>query len=91
MRYFLIILLLFVNFSSAVEFGEYSFNKYVGINQQLQNQRASALRRQRQYNQIPTRNIKYPTSYNKYPNITRGQQYGLSARQRYSPRYYNSL
>lgn len=74
--------------ASDAEFGKYRYSQYLGIQQQLQNQRVNAIRRQRMYNQNPTRNIRYPSMNNPYPNIQRSNA-GLTARQRYSAQYYN--
>lgn len=73
----------------GAEFGEYQYSQYLGIQQQLQNQRMRALRMQRMRNVSPTRNIQYPSRDNPYPNINRTRSYGISAKQRYSPEYYN--
>ena len=43
------------------------------------------------YNQIPTRNIMYPTLNNPYPNIQKSYAARIPPRQRYSPAYYRSL
>lgn len=72
------------------EFGQYRYSKYLGIQQQLQVQRANAIRRQRMYNQNPTRNIQYPSLNNPYPNIQRTSA-RITPRQRYSASYYNNL
>ena len=74
--------------NADAEFGQYRYSQYLGIQQQLQNQRINAIRRQRMYNQNPTRNIRYPSMGNPYPNIQRSNA-GLTARQRYSAQYYN--
>ena len=76
-------------FAFGAEFGEYQYSEYLGIQQQLQNQRARALRMQRMRNISPTRNIQFPSRDNPYPNINRTRPYGLSAKERYSPEYYN--
>ena len=85
--------LLFFNSLEAIsneEFGQYRYSKYLGIQQQLQNQRINAIRRQRMYNQSPTRNIRYPSANNPYPNIQRASYAArISPRQRYSAQYYN--
>ena len=74
------------------EFGQYRYSQYLGIQQQLQNQRVNAIRRQRMYYQNPTRNIRYPSMNNPYPNIQRGSYAArLTPRQRYSAQYYRSL
>ncbi|MBQ8636007.1 hypothetical protein IJ425_07640 [bacterium] len=78
-------------FALDSEFGQYRYSQYLGIQQQLQNQRANALRRQRMYNQSPTRNIQYPSANNPYPNIQRSSAARISPRQRYSAQYYRSL
>lgn len=78
-------------FASDAQFGQYRYSQYLGIQQQLQAQRTNALRRQRMYNQSPTRNIRYPSANNRYPNIQRNYSTGISARQRYSPQYYQRL
>ena len=95
-KYFLLLLpiVLFFslkNFSFAdEEFGQYRYTKYLGIQQQLQNQRANAIKRQRMYNQSPTRNIRYPSANNPYPNIQRASYAArINPRQRYSSQYYN--
>ena len=78
--------------ASEPEFGQYRYSQYLGIQQQLQNQRANAIRRQRMYYQNPTRNIRYPSMNNPYPNIQRGSYAArLTPRQRYSAQYYRSL
>jgi len=94
MRAILLILTLLIfqqTIANEAEFGQYRYTKYLGIQQQLQNQRANALRRQKMYRQYPTRNIQYPTMNNPYPNIQRSYSARLTPRQRYSPRYYQSL
>ena len=75
-------------YADEAEFGKYRYSQYLGIQQQLQNQRINAIRRQRIYNQNPTRNIRYPSIGNPYPNIERNN-YTLNPRQRYSSQYYN--
>ena len=75
--------------SLGAEFGEYQYSQYLGIQQQLQNQRARAIRMQRMRSLSPTRNIQFPSRDNPYPNINRTRPYGLSAKERYSPEYYN--
>ena len=88
----ILLLLIFQNcLANEAEFGKYRYSQYLGIQQQLQNQRANAIRRQRMYNQIPTRNIQYPSANNPYPNIQRSYAARLTPRQRYSARYYQSL
>lgn len=77
--------------ANEVEFGQYRYSQYLGIQQQLQNQRANAIRRQRMYYQNPTRNIRYPNAYNQYPNIQRSYAARLTPRQRYSAQYYRNL
>ena len=88
-----IIILIFLysipTLASDAEFGQYRYTQYLGIQQQLQNQRANAIRRQRMYNQSPTRNIQYPSANNPYPNIQRSYAARISPRQRYSSQYYN--
>ena len=87
---FLVIIASFLFLSSfGAEFGEYQYSQYLGIQQQLQNQRARAIRMQRMRNISPTRNIQYPSRDNPYPNINRTRSYGISAKERYSPEYYN--
>lgn len=94
MKHIVTIFLFFI-FQSALaepEFGQYRYTQYLGLQQQLQNQRMNAMRRARVYNQSPTRNIRYPNSANPYPNIQRNYEYRhLTPRQRYSPRYYQNL
>ena len=75
-------------FAEEAEFGQYRYSQYLGVQQQLQNQRINAIRRQRIYSQNPTRNIRYPSAGNPYPNIQRTNN-SLNARQRYSSQYYN--
>ena len=72
-RFFLVLVLMFLCQIKifGAEFGEYQYSEYLGIQQQLQNQRLMAQRRQIRYNKSPTRNIRYPNSYSKYPNIER--------------------
>ena len=77
--------------SFGAEFGQYQYSQYLGIQQQLQNQRNNALRRQRLYAQNPTRNIRYPDRNNPYPNIQRTNYRRLTPKQRYSMDYYRSL
>ena len=91
-KIFFVVLLLFYSlpiYADNAEFGKYRYTQYLGIQQQLQNQRANAIRRQRMYNQSPTRNIQYPNSNNPYPNIQRSYAARISPRQRYSSQYYN--
>ncbi len=57
------------------EFGQYRYSNYIGVQQQLNNQRRRAIYQRRLYNQNPTRNIYYPHSYNSYPNIERNRNY----------------
>lgn len=74
--------------ANEAKFGEYRYTQYLGLQQQLQNQRVNALRKQRIYNQNPTRNIRYPSANNPYPNI---QKYSaVPTQRRYSPQYYNA-
>lgn len=88
----IIFLFLFFNVAIASEFGEYQYGKYLGIQQQLQTQRNIALRRARLQNQNPTRNIRYPSANNPYPNIQKTTyRRSLTPQQRYSARYYNTL
>ena len=70
--------------ANCAEFGEYQYRQYLGLQQQLQNQRARAIRNQRRYNQSPTRNIRYPSAGNPYPNISRTYNPQVNAKQRYS-------
>lgn len=91
---FVIILTIFIfqnAYAQEETFGKYRYTKYLGVQQQLQNQRANALRRQRMYYQNPTRNIQYPSMNNPYPNIQRSYSTRLTPRQRYSPSYYRNL
>ena len=91
-KIFFVLFLFFIlnEYSFAAEFGEYQYKEYLGVQQMLQNQRAMAQRRQMRYNTNPTRNIKYPNRYSQYPNIeTKQTHVPLSARQRYSPAYFN--
>lgn len=74
MGYFLIFLFLLFNpaFASDAQFGRYNYSNYAAMNQQLQYQRANAIRRQRMYNQSPARNIVIPRgNAGYYPNIER--------------------
>ena len=90
MKMLLSFLILFLNIAYASEFGEYRYSQYLGLQQQLQNQRMMAIKKQRMYNQSPTRNIRYPSRNNPYPNIQRAQTYpALNSRQRYSAQYYS--
>jgi len=94
MKYFALVFILFlfqISIASEAEFGQYRYSKYLGIQQQLQAQRANALRKQRMYRQNPTRNIQYPTLNNPYPNIQRSNVQRLTPRQRYSANYYRTL
>ena len=87
-----IIFLSQISKADDTQFGQYRYSQYLGIQQQLQNQRANAIRRQRMYNQNPTRNIRYPSMNNPYPNIQRGSYASrLTPRQRYSAQYYRGL
>ena len=89
MRFFTVIFLIFfINCAYGAEFGEYQYSKYLGIQQQLQNQRMLAIRRNMRYYKNPTRNIQYPSANNPYPNIQRNSYRSVSARERYSPNYY---
>lgn len=56
---------------TASEFGQYQYTNYMAISQQLQNQRIIAQKRQMMLNSNPTRNIRYPSMNNPYPNINR--------------------
>lgn len=87
----LFFLLFQICIASEAEFGQYRYSKYLGIQQQMQNQRMNAIRRQRMYYQNPTRNIQYPTMNNPYPNIQRSYAARLTPRQRYSAGYYQRL
>ena len=78
-------------FANNADFGQYRYSQYLGLQQQIQNQRANALRRQRMYQKSPTRNIQYPTSANPYPNIQRRHAARITPRQRYSAQYYRNL
>lgn len=87
-----IFLLLFSQVGFCAEFGEYQYGKYLAIQQQLQRQRAIAMRRARMQNYNPTRNIRYPSANNPYPNIQRTTyRRQLTPQQRYSARYYSNL
>ena len=87
----LIIFLFQLCYAQEAEFGEYKYSQYLGIQQQLQAQRANAIKRQKMYNQSPTRNIRYPSLNNPYPNIQRTNYARLTPKQRYSANYYRSL
>ncbi len=76
------------NFAFGADFGEYKYSKYLGIQQQLQNQRIMAQRQRMRYNQSPTRNIRYPRTSNSYPNIERQSTRQLTRNERYSSAYY---
>ena len=39
----------------------------------------------------PTRNIRYPSANNRYPNIQRNNYSQIPARQRYSANYYRNI
>ncbi|MBQ8847655.1 MAG: hypothetical protein IJ003_01775 [Candidatus Gastranaerophilales bacterium] len=89
MKFFIYVFAIFLFFQVfAAEFGEYRYSQYLGLQQQLQNQRARAVINQRRMQKIPTRNIQYPTRDNPYPNITRGYSRPINPRQRYSAGYY---
>lgn len=89
MGYFIVFFVFISSFCFADEakFGQYNYNRYVGLNQQLQYQRARTIRNQRMhYNQAPTRNLVIPRGATPgyYPNIERGyQRSGYSGRYRY--------
>lgn len=90
--FFIILSFVKISFATEAEFGQYRYSQYLGIQQQLQNQRANAIRRQRMYNQNPTRNIRYPSANNPYPNISNPSYAArLTPRQRYSAQYYRNL
>ena len=92
MRFIAVIFLLLFSTALCAEFGEYQYAKYLGIQQQLQNQRAMAIRRARMQQNNPMRNIRFPSGNNQYPNIQRGvYRRQLTPQQRYSARYYRSL
>ena len=92
----------FIFFNTAniafADFGSYDlyggdYRSYA-LGQTIQNQkRRAAIARQRyNYYSNPLRRIKYPSANNPYPNIQQSGNYGnISARQRYSPRYYESV
>lgn len=88
MRILILFLILLISPVNAYQMGEYRYSKYIGLQQQLQTQRMRAIRQQ-QLRRTPTSNIKYPTSYNPYPNIQKGQNYPLTRSQRYSSAYYD--
>lgn len=89
-RLFLLFVTFFSFFTtvSASEFGQYRYSRYVGLQQQIKAQQTMAQRRRYQNTVSPTKNIKYPTSTNPYPNIQRTTSQQMSAYQRYSPSYY---
>ena len=89
MRIILILALFLFLSAQAGNVGEYQFNKYVGINQQLQAMRANAAIQRAKYERAHRINIQYPTSSNPYPNIQRVPQNRISKAQRYNPNYYN--
>ena len=81
-----------ISIANEAQFGQYRYSQYLGIQQQLQNQKINSIKRQRILYQNPTRNIQYPSANNPYPNIQRGNYAAkLTPRQRYSPQYYRSL
>jgi len=88
MKQLLLITILMFSCVWAAPFGEYKYSKYLGIQQQLRTQQMAAARRQRLYNQNPTRNIRYQQHSGQYPNIERGGYYRYSNVNRYSPQYY---
>ncbi len=73
---------------SAAEFGQYRYSEYAGLQQQLKARQMMAQRQRYRYSVSPTKNIKYPTSTNPYPNIQKTTNRQMSAYQRYSPSYY---
>ena len=73
--------------ANASQFGEYKYSKYLGIQQQLRTQQMAAARRQRLYNQNPTRNIRYQRYSGEYPNIEHNYSRNLGV-SRYSSQYY---
>ena len=87
----LIFSIFLINFAQCAEFGQYRYSHYLGLQQQLQNQRMRAIKNQRMRYQNPTRNIRYPSMGNPYPNIQRHSYQPISARQRYSAQYYRNL
>ena len=87
MKQFVLIVFLLSSYAFGSQFGEYKYSKYLGIQQQLRTQQMAAARRQRLYNQNPTRNIRYQRYSGEYPNIERNYSRNLGA-YRYSPQYY---
>lgn len=86
MKQFILIILLLSSCAFSAQFGEYKYSKYLGIQQQIRTRQMADARRQRLYNQNPTRNIRYQTVSGQYPNIEGSRRYyGVN---RYSPQYY---
>ena len=87
-KFFILSVLLLSQIAICAEFGEYGYSKYLGVQQQLNNRRAAARIMELRQNANPTRNIRYPDAYNRYPNIQRSNISGINPYQRYSPAYY---
>lgn len=93
MKKVLIIFSIFLfNCAYCAQFGQYNFNNATGIQRQLQAQKINKIRQEQRarYYQNPTRNIRYPSASNPYPNITRSQNQQYGARQRYNSQYYQN-
>lgn len=90
-KIFIILVLLLCRFAFCAQLGEYRYSKYLGVQQQLNNRRAAARIMELKYNSNPTRNIRYPDAYNRYPNIQRTNVSNINPYQRYSPAYYQRV
>lgn len=86
--FFVIIILISMNYGYCADFGEYKYSKYLGLQQQIRNQQMANIRRQRLYNQNPVRNIRYPRYSTQYPNIERTKYSQYPNINRYSRQYY---
>ena len=90
MKQFILVLILLSSCAYSAQFGEYKYSKYLGIQQQIRTQQMADARRQRLYNQNPTRNIRYQQYPGQYPNIERSNRYYRNSYNRYSPQYYQA-
>jgi len=84
----ILVLIFLSSFAFGANFGEFKYSKYYGIQQQIRTQQMAQARRQRLYNQNPTRNIRYQRYPGQYPNIERYNYSRYSNINRYSPQYY---
>lgn len=91
LKIFLTVFLLVCPFSFSAQFGQYQYTNYNAINQQLILRRNQARLQAMRQNNSPVKNIRYPNSYTRYPNIERNavnKRKSQSATSRFSSKYY---